>query len=70
MRAAGVPSKKKQSFAIKAPLRMYLRKFTRETSLPVKYNDLMRFDNTVSLMNRLVQFWQHPPISYSYHQSV
>ncbi len=48
---AGVPSKKKQSFAVKAPLRMYLRKFGRDISLPVKYGDLMRFDNTASLID-------------------
>lgn len=48
---AGIPSQKKKSFAVKAPLRMYLRKFTRETSLPVKYSDLMRFDNTASLID-------------------
>jgi len=51
MRAPGIPSKKKQSFAVKPALRMYLRKFTRETSLPVKYSDLMRFNNTASLID-------------------
>lgn len=48
---AGVPSKKKKSFTIQNRLRMYLRRYGREISLPVKYDDLLRFENTVSLID-------------------
>jgi len=51
MRPGGIPSKKKISFPVKAPLRMYMRKFGRDVSLPVRYGDLMRFDNTASLID-------------------
>ena len=48
---AGVPSKKKKSYNIQNRLRMYLRRYGREISLPVKYDDLLRFENTVSLLD-------------------
>ena len=51
MMKGGVPSKKKKSFSIQTPLRMYLRRYGREISLPVKYQDLHRFENTVSLVD-------------------
>ncbi len=38
-------SKKKKHFPVNAPLRHYLKKFDRETKLPVSYSDLLRYSS-------------------------
>jgi hypothetical protein len=45
-------SRKKQVFPINADLRRYLARYRRETRLPVVYNDLVRFNNTLPLLDR------------------
>jgi len=40
-------SKKKKNFPVNAALRHYLKKFDRESKLPVTYNDLLRYRETV-----------------------
>jgi hypothetical protein len=42
-------SKKKIPFKIKKPLRKYLISYLREFKMPLSYNDLTRFDNTIPL---------------------
>ncbi|MBE2214835.1 MAG: hypothetical protein IAE82_13260 [Opitutaceae bacterium] len=45
-------SRKKQVFPINPDLRRYLARYRRETRLPVVYNDLVRFNNTLPLLDR------------------
>ncbi|HXA02298.1 MAG TPA: hypothetical protein VNW99_09940 [Cytophagaceae bacterium] len=42
-------SKKKIPFKIKKPLRKYLLSYLREFKMPLSYNDLTRFDNSIPL---------------------
>jgi hypothetical protein len=42
-------SKKKIPFKIKKPLRKYLMSYLREFRMPLSYNDLTRFDNSIPL---------------------
>ena len=45
-------SKKKKICPSSQALRSYLIKYDRETRLPVKYSDLLRYDNTIPLRDR------------------
>lgn len=45
-------SKKKIPFKVKPSLRAYLEKFGRERELPLKYKDLLRFDNRIALLDK------------------
>lgn len=44
-------SKKKNIYKISAALRTYLNKYDREISLPIDYRDLLRYDNSISLID-------------------
>jgi len=46
-----VPSKKKICYDIISPLRLYLKKYGRETKLPLQYEDLLRFSVSVPLID-------------------
>ncbi len=46
-----VPSKKKISYPIQSPLRLYLRKYNREINLPIQYDDLLRFSTSLALLD-------------------
>ncbi|MEM6522366.1 MAG: hypothetical protein AAGF85_07880 [Bacteroidota bacterium] len=45
-------SKKKKIYSINKDLRMFLVKYHRETTLPIQYKDLLRYDNTIPLRDR------------------
>ncbi|MGR3811706.1 hypothetical protein [Jiulongibacter sp. NS-SX5] len=45
-------SKKKIPFKINTDLRSYLMKYGREEELPLKYSDLLRFDNRMPLLDK------------------
>lgn len=45
-------TKKKIPYKINAGLRSYLKKYGREKELPLKYSDLLRFDNRISLLDK------------------
>lgn len=45
-------SKKKTVYKIGAELYDYLKKYDREIELPIKYEDLQRYDNSISLLDR------------------
>jgi hypothetical protein len=45
-------TKKKIPFKISAKLRKYLAKYGREKSLPIKYSDLLRYDNAFPLYDK------------------
>ncbi len=47
-----VPSKKKIFFSIKEPLRAYLKRYNRATTLPVKYKELMRYSSSLPLLDQ------------------
>ncbi len=49
--AGDAPSKKKLIFSINQQLSQYLHKNNRQTSLPLQYDDLLRFTNSTSLIN-------------------
>lgn len=42
-------SKKKHHYKIQPPLRAYLKEYSRETILPIKYSDLNHYENAVGL---------------------
>ena len=44
-------SKKKVHYPIKEPLRQYLEEYSREISLPIAYEDLNHYENSISLYN-------------------
>ncbi len=59
-------SKKKIPFRINGSLRKYLLKYGREMDLPIQYNDLKRYDNTIALYDKkgLDTLWEtvfYPP---------
>jgi hypothetical protein len=61
-----IPSKKKPAFPLVAPLLSYLRKYNRATELPLRYEDLLRHDFSVPLLNERNQdtLWEtvhYPP---------
>ena len=45
-------TKKKVPFKISQKLRKYLTKYGREKELPIKYTDLLRFDNAFPLYDK------------------
>ncbi|NJL13720.1 MAG: hypothetical protein HC913_12425 [Microscillaceae bacterium] len=45
-------SKKKKSFAVSDYLRRYLKKYERDTELPLRYSDLLRFTDAFPLLNK------------------
>ncbi len=45
-------SKKKNIYKISKALRTYLNKYDREISLPIDYRDLLRYDNSISLIDQ------------------
>ena len=45
-------SKKKEHFPVKPPLRKYLKKYSREHKLPIGYDDLNHYQNSVSLYDK------------------
>ncbi len=50
--AADAPSKKKVPFKIKRPLQLYLEHYERKKTLPVQYEDLLRFTMSTALLDR------------------
>ncbi len=46
-----VISKKKKHFPISEPLRKYLREYERDTELPLRYTDLLRFSDSFPLLD-------------------
>ncbi len=46
-----VPSKKKIPFKINEPFRTYLQRYSRDTQLPIQYDDLLRSSTSVSLLD-------------------
>src|SRR6185436_10393885 len=61
-----IPSKKKPAFPVTPALLAYLKKYSRATELPLRYEDLLRHEITVPLLNERGQdtLWetvQYPP---------
>src|SRR4051794_38843724 len=50
-----IPSKKKPAFPVGAPLFGYLKKYNRAAELPVRYEDLLRHEFSVPLLNERKQ---------------
>jgi hypothetical protein len=50
-----IPSKKKPAFPVGPPLLGYLRKYNRAAELPLRYDDLLRHDVSVPLLNERKQ---------------
>jgi hypothetical protein len=46
-----IPSKKKPAFPVATPLLEYLKKYNRAAELPLRYEDLLRHDISVPLLN-------------------
>ncbi len=46
-----VPSKKKVPFKINEPFRTYLKRYSRDTKLPIQYTDLLRSSTSVALLD-------------------
>lgn len=46
-----VPSKKKIPFKINEPFRTYLKRYNRDTKLPIQYDDLLRSSTSVALLD-------------------
>lgn len=46
------PSKKKILFPVKEPLNQYLVKYNRRTRLPIQYEDMLRYNNSMTLYDR------------------
>jgi len=46
-----IPSKKKIPFKINEPFRTYLKRYSRDTQLPIQYDDLLRSSTSVSLLD-------------------
>ena len=55
-----VPSQKKKMFKVKTPLKNYLEEYGRSATLPVQYNDLLRYTVATSLLDREGQdtYWE------------
>lgn len=53
-------SKKKIPYKVNSLLRSYLEKYDRERELPLKYSDLLRFDNSIALLdkNNIDTLWE------------
>ena len=47
-----VPSRKKVPFRISPGFRAYLKKYDREAVLPIQYDDLLRYTNSMSLLDQ------------------
>ncbi|HEY0711806.1 MAG TPA: hypothetical protein VGF45_03975, partial [Polyangia bacterium] len=61
-----VPSRKKPAFPVGAPLLGYLKKYNRAAELPLRYDDLLRYDFSIPLINERKQdtLWEtvhYPP---------
>jgi len=52
MLKGNVPSKKKVFFSVKEPLEQYLKRYNRATTLPVHYEDLMRYSSSLPLLDQ------------------
>lgn len=65
---AGKPSRKKPIFPVQEPLRRYLLHYGREVSLPVRYEDLRRFQYTIPIKNKEGRdtYWEQA--SYDLHE--
>jgi hypothetical protein len=63
-------TRKKVPFRVNLSLRKYLIKYGRDHSLPIQYNDLMRFDNTVPLYDKrgIDTLWE--TVFYPQHEEV
>lgn len=48
---ANRPLKKKQYYSVKEPLRKYLKRYDRFADLPIAYEDLLRYNNSIPLFN-------------------
>ncbi len=46
-------SKKKEIFPISKALRSYIKKYDREIDLPIYYSDLLRYDNSIPLYDKI-----------------
>lgn len=46
------PSKKKILFPVREPLNQYLLKYNRRTKLPIQYEDMLRYNNSMTLYDR------------------
>src|SRR5689334_4528284 len=60
-----VPSKKKPAFPVNPPLLGYLKKYNRAAELPVRYEDLLRYDFSVPLLNERKQDTLWETVHYS-----
>jgi hypothetical protein len=62
-----VPSRKKPAFPVGPPLLGYLKKYNRAAELPLGYEDLLRYDFSIPLLNERKQdtLWEtvHYPLS-------
>ncbi len=68
---AGIrPSRKKPLFPVKDKLRQYLKKYGRETMLPVSYQDLLRFTYSVPLKDKNGKDTLWDVVTYDMHQWV
>ncbi|MEA5402385.1 hypothetical protein VB776_05640 [Arcicella sp. DC2W] len=66
-------SKKKVPFKINLQLRKYLTKYGREIKMPIQYNDLLRFESSISLYDKfgndtlwITVFFPHSEIEHVY----
>src|SRR5436190_24115905 len=55
MRGNNIPSKKKPAFPVAPALMGYLKKYNRAAELPLRYEDLLRYDFSVPLVNERKQ---------------
>jgi hypothetical protein len=55
-----VPSRKKAPIPIREPLAAYLKQYGRAVGLPIQYEDLLRYDANVTLLNHAGEdtFWE------------
>src|SRR5688500_12234080 len=62
-----IPSRKKPAFPVAPPLLGYLKRYNRAAELPLRYEDLLRHDFSVPLLNERNQdtLWEtvHYPLS-------
>ncbi len=60
MAGLNIPSKKKPTYKVNAELNDYLSQHNRCNSLPIQYNDLLRFNSTMNLLNEAGEdtLWQ------------
>jgi hypothetical protein len=67
-----IPSKKKPAFPVGAPLLRYLKKYNRAAELPLHYEDLLRHEISVPLLNERNQdtLWETVHYAHSEQQEL